>query len=276
MSSKFFLLWVILIFLVSCSKKNEVLYEPSKQINPYETYKEGYEAFLNRDFFFAEKKFSEAELNFESVELAAKSSIMASFSLYSINFYEEALENLKNFIKKYPLDKNNIYANYLEAVIYFEQIEDEKKDLKPLLQAQKKINFFLEKYPNIDYATDLRFKKNFIDNQLAAKELYIARYYISLQKWVPAVNRLKVIIEKYEKTIFIEEALHRLVEIYYNLGLEKEAESYAKILGYNYNSSQWFEMTYKVLNKNYEIVSNKKAPEKKNNRLFKKIIDTIK
>ena len=237
-----FTLIITLIFLISCSKKDDSIYQPSEIINPYTVYKEGFEAFQNNDFFFAEKKFSEAELNFKSIELAAKSSIMASFSLYSINFYEEALENLNNFKKKYPLDSHVIYANYLEAIIYFEQISDEKKDLEPLIKAQEKINFFLKNYPNSDYATDLGFKKNFIENQLAAKELFIARYYMSLKKWVPAIKRLKNIVEKYENTIFIEEAFHRLVEIYYKIGLEKEAETYAKILGYNYNSSEWFEM----------------------------------
>ena len=161
---------------------------------------------------------------------------MSSFSLYGINLYDEAVENLERYLKTYPADNNVMYANYLLAVIYFEQINDEKKDLKPLLKANDKIEFFIEKYPNTDYATDLMFKKDLIINQLAAKELFIAKYYISIQKWVPAINRLKIIVEKYDKTIFIEEALHRLVEIHYHLGLENEAKKYANILGYNYNS----------------------------------------
>jgi len=276
MLSRIFLLCIIFIFLISCLKKEKPSYQPSEKINPYEIYEEGLEAFQERDFFYAEKKFSEAELNFELIELSAKSSIMASFSLYSINFYQEALENLQNYMKKYPLDKNYIYAKYLEAIIYFEQIGDEKKDLKPLLQSQEKINLFIKNYPDTDYATDLKFKRNFIENQLAAKELYIARYYMSLQKWVPAVKRLRIIVEKYNSTIFIEEALHRLVEVYYNIGLEDEAEKYAKILGYNYNSSKWFEMSYKVFNKDYEFALKKKIQEKKDKGLIKKIVDGIK
>ena len=146
-----------------------------------------------------------------------------------------------------------------------------KKDLKPLLKANDKIEFFIEKYPNTDYATDLMFKKDLIINQLAAKELFIAKYYISIQKWVPAINRLKIIVEKYDKTIFIEEALHRLVEIHYHLGLENEAKKYANILGYNYNSGEWFEQSYKLLNKNYEI----KKVIKNDDGLFKKILKKI-
>ena len=181
------------------------------------------------DFFFANKKFTEAELNFEIEELAAKSSIMASFFIYGINFYDEALENLERFIKTYPADKKYNYAHYLIAIIHYERISDEKKDISPLLLATQKIDFFLKKYPNTEYAIDLKFKKDLTINQLAAKELYVAKYYISVKKWVPAINRLKNIVEKYDKTIFVEEALHRLVEINYHLGLVNEAKRYAKV-----------------------------------------------
>ncbi|RPG96249.1 MAG: outer membrane protein assembly factor BamD, partial [Candidatus Pelagibacter sp. TMED165] len=167
-----------------------------------------------------------------------------------------------------------MYAHYLMALIYYEQIQDEKKDLQPLLNAKEKINFFLKKYPETDYSTDLKFKKDLIQNQLAAKEMYIAKYYISVQKWVPAINRLKIITDDYQETIFIEEALHRLVEIYYYLGLQEEAKQYARILGYNYNSSEWFKQSYKILNKDYEIASKKSSKKEKN--FFKDIIEKIK
>ena len=268
---------IIILFLIalsSCSKKQEeIIYQPLEKTNPYELYKEGLASFEKNDFFFANKKFSEAELNFEQTEFAAKSAIMSIFSLYGLNFYEEANENLDRYFKTYPADKNIIYAHFLQAVIYFEQISDEKKDLKPLLQANKKIDFFLKNYPNTEYAIDLRFKKDLIQNQIAAKELYVAKYYISIKKWVPAIQRLKIIVNKYNKTIFIEEALHRLVEIHYHLGLENEAKKYANILGYNYNSSEWFEQSYKILNKNYEFTNNKVI--KKDDSWYKKIIKKI-
>ena len=271
-------LLIILFFifpLVSCSK-DKVIYEPSSKVDPYLLYKEGMEAFKKNDYFFANKKFSEAEINFEIVELSAKSAIMSSYALYGINFYAEALENLERYLKKYPADRNVMYAHYLIAIIYFEQITDEKKDLEPLLLADEQINFFLKKFPNSDYAIDLKFKKGLIQNQLAAKELFVARFYVSTQKWIPAINRLKIIVDKYNQTVFIEEALHRLVEIHYYLGLTNEAKKYASILGYNYNSSQWFEQSYKVLNKNYKIkkINNKKSKKEKN--FLKKIIDKIK
>ena len=276
MLSRILLVISITLIIYSCSKENTI-YSPTDKINPYTLYKEGLESFEKNDFFFASKKFSEAELNFDKVELAAKSAIMSSFSLYGINFYDDAIENLDRYLKTYPSDKNVIYAHYLIAIIYFEQISDEKKDLKPLLEASKKIDYFLKKYPDSDYAIDLKFKNDLIQNQLAAKELFVAKHYIYTQKWVPAISRLKIIIERYEETIFVEEALHRLVEIHYHLGLENEAKEYAKILGYNYNSSEWFQQSYKILNKNYVFKSNKNNDKniKKEKNIFKKIIEMI-
>ena len=265
---------IIFSFLVlSCSKDKKIVYEPSAKVDAFAIYEEGLKAFELNDFFYASKKFSEAELNFENIDLAAKSAIMSSFSLYGINFYTEALENLNRYLKKYPADRNVIYAHYLIAIIYFEQISDEKKDLKPLIKADNKIDFFLKSYPNSEYAMDLRFKKDLIQNQLAAKELFVARFYISTKKWVPAINRLKVIVKDYDQTIFIEEALHRLVEINFHLGLEEEAKKYANILGYNYNSSEWFEQSYKILNKDYKMRDLAKSKKEKGfiERILKKI-----
>ena len=275
---KRYILFLLLIFTFQSCSKDQEIYNPTNKLDPYVLYKDGLEAFERNQFFFAEKKFSEAELNFEIVELSAKSAIMSSFALYGMNFYDQALENLNRYLKTYPSDKNIIYAHYLIAIIYYEQISDEKKDFDPLLKANEKIDFFLKTYPQTDYAVDLRFKKDLIQNQLAAKELFIAKYYISIQKWVPAINRLIVITKKYDNTIFVEEALHRLVEIHYHLGLENEAKKYAKVLGYNYNSSTWFEESYKLFNKEYEFkkgnIDDKKTKKEKN--FIKRILEKIK
>ncbi len=273
MRLKIFILIASIILLISCSKEKPD-YQIKPKVDPYKIYKEAYDAFEKGDYFFAQKKFSEVELSVEKVEVAAKASIMASFSLYSINFYDEALDNLNKYLKKYPANKEAIYAEYLIAIIYFEQIKDETKDAEPINKAKEKIDYFLKKYPNTEYALDLKFKNDLIINQLAAKELYVAKYYISVQKWIPAINRLKVILEKYDQTIFIEEALYRLVEINYFIGLKKEAEKYASILGYNYNSSEWHEQSYKILNKDYKIL--KKNKNEKENNLIKKIMSKIK
>ena len=264
----------ISLILLSCSsKKDKLIYKPSEKVDPYLLYQEGLNAFEGNDYSYASKKFSEAELNFENVELAAKSAIMAAYSLYGINFYEESLKNLENYLKIYPADRNVIYAHFLIAVIYFEQISDEKKDINPLLKAKNKIRFFLNKYPNTDYAIDLKFKKDLINNQLASKEMYIAKYYIATQKWIPAINRLKVIVNDFSETVFIEEALHRLVEVYYRIGLTEEAKAAAAILGYNYNSSEWYTQSYKILDKTYKLP--KKSKTQKNDGLIKRTIKRI-
>ncbi len=270
---RFISILVMTLLLISCSK-DKVIYEPTKRSDPYKIYMEAYEAFEKNDFFFASKKFSEAELNFKDPSLAAKSSIMSSFALYSINFYGEAIESLNRFIKTYPADKNVIYAHYLSSLIYFEQIAGEKYDLKPLLEAEKRFDFFLKKYPESEYAIDLKFKKDLLMNQFAAKELYAANYYIKVQKWIPAINRLKLIINKYDKTIFVEEALHRLVEIHYHIGLENDAKKYANILGYNYNSSEWYKQSYKILNRDYKISKKTKSNDEKG--ILNKILKVIK
>ena len=272
----FFKIFLLCLFLASCGNKDSKI-QVSNQKDPYLIYNEGLKAFEDNDYFFASKKFSEAELNFEKIELAAKSAIMSSYCLYNINFYNEALEVIERYETIYPSNKNMIYAQYLKAIIYYEQISDEKRDLKPLLLAKKQIEFFLSKYPNTDYAIDLGFKKDLIQNQLAAKELFVAKFYISTQKWIPAINRLKIVISDYEETIFVEEALHRLVEVYYNLGLISEAEKTAKILGYNYNSSEWYENSYSLLNKDYkkEKILLEKKSKKYDRGLVKKTIDKI-
>ena len=265
---------ILIIFLsISCSKKEPELKIPANKENSFKIYKEAVKAMNDGNYFFASKKFSEAEIILPQIEFSAKAALMSSFCLYSINFYPEATANLERFINQYPTDKNVAYAHYLIALTLYEQILDEKKDIKPLTDSKEKINFFLQNYPDTEYALDLKFKLDLVNNQLAAKEMYIAKYYITTQKWIPAINRLKVIINDYSKTVFIEEALHRLVEVYYRVGLTDEAKSSAAILGYNYNSSEWYEQTYKILNKSYKF--RKKSEIKKDDGLIKRTIKKI-
>ena len=246
---------------------------PASQDRSVEIYQEGVDAMEKNDLLFASKKFSEAESILPTIEFSAKASLMSSYCLYLINFYPEATANLERYITQYPADKNIPYAHYLIAIILYEQILDEKKDIDPLIKSKKKIDFFLINFPNTEFAIDLKFKKDLIINQLAAKELYIAKYYITTQKWIPAVNRLKTIVNDYSETVFIEEALHRLVEVYYRVGLTEEAKAAAAILGYNYNSSEWYAQSYKIINKNYKI--QKKIKPKKDDGLIKRTIKKI-
>ena len=265
--------FLVIFLITSCSKEEPELNIPKTKDKSFEIYKEAVDAMDAGDYLFASKKFSEAEVVLPKIEFAAKASLMSSYCLYIINFYPEAIKSLERFIKQYPADKNIGYAHYLISITFYEQILDEKKDIEPLLKTKKKIQYFLQNFPNTEYAQDLKFKLDLVNNQLAAKEMYIAKYYITTQKWIPAINRLKVIVNDFSETVFIEEALHRLVEVYYRIGLIEEAKASAVLLGYNYNSSEWYEQTYKILNKSYKLL--KKSEIKKNDGLIKRTIKKI-
>ncbi len=261
---KVFLILLLSVFLLlACSKKNntEIVSEPTEKEMVVAIYAEGVDALKKGDAFYAAKKFKEAESLLPQSEWAAKASLMASYAEYSRNAFSNSIFGLERHIANYPADKNIPYAHYLIAICYYEQILDEKKDLQPLVQAKEKFEFIMLTYPETDYATDARFKLDLIIDQLAAKEMSIARYYMKTEKWIPALNRLKIVVEKYDKTVFVEEALHRLVEVYYKIGLVEEAKQAAAILGYNYQSGTWYERSYKVFNKKYKTKKIKKTKE---------------
>ena len=265
----------LITFLLSCGGPKldeQAIKPPTTNEEAIKIYQEGLDGMLEGNYLYASRKFSEAEGMLPQIDWASKSALMSSYCLYNINFYQEAVLNLERFIRIYPASPYISYAHYLIAISYYEQILDEDKDIQPLLVSKKKIEVYLERFPDTDYAIDLKFKLDLVMNQLAAKELLIARYYIKNEKWIPAINRLKIIVEKYDKTIFIEEALHRLVEIYYKIGLENEAKSAAALLGYNYNSSEWYERSYKILNKNYKPIQ---IDKKKDTSLIKRTIKKI-
>jgi len=261
---KVFLILLLSVFLLlACSKKDntEIVSEPTEKEMVVAIYAEAVDALKKGDAFYAAKKFKEAESLLPQSEWAAKASLMASYAEYSRNAFSNSIFGLERYIANYPADKKIPYAHYLIAVCYYEQILDEKKDLQPLMKAKEKFEFIILNYPETDYAIDARFKLDLIVDQLAAKEMSIARYYMKTEKWIPALNRLKTVVEKYDKTIFIEEALHRLVEVYYKIGLVEEAKQAAAILGYNYQSGKWYERSYKVFNKKYKTKKVKKEKE---------------
>ena len=275
---KFFLIF-FLIFLNSCSgekKEISVIKEKNQELEIASTYKEAFKALEEGDPYFASKKFLEAELLFPQSKWAAKSALMASYSYYLQNYYTEALYNLERFLKIYPKNKNIPYAHYLIAMCYYELIEDEKRDSEPLVNSKKKFEFILKEYPNTDFGMDSKFKLDLINDILASKEMYLGRHYIKKEKWIAAMNRFKYVIDKYDRTIFVEEALHRLVEINYKIGLLDESQKYANILGYNYLSSEWYKKTYKIFDKNYADNLKKRDKDKKKKGVinkFRKLFD---
>ena len=268
---KFFLILIIIVFF-GCGKDKEnklIIKEQNLETQMISAYKEGLDFLDKDDGLSAAKKFNEAELLFPQSEWAPKSALMAAYSYYAYNYYGDSIYELEQFIKKYPKDERISYANFLLAMCYYQSIVDETKDLEPLLKARDKFIYVVENYPNTDFAMDAKFKLDLIREILASKEMYLGNYYIQKEKWIAAINRFKTVINDYETTIYVEEALHRLVELHYKIGLENEAKKYANLLGYNYLSSEWYKSTYKIFNKEYKLAKPEKR-KKESNFLIKK------
>ena len=276
---KLFLVIILILFTFSCSKEEKkisTINEKNIELQIFESYRKGLEELEGGDALFAAKKFNEVEIMFPQSEWAPKSTLMAAYAYYSQQYYFDAIEELKIFIKKYPRHENIDYANYLMGIVFYEQIVDEKKDLKSIILAKEKLTYVVMEFPNTDYALDAKFKIDLINNILASKEMYLGRYYFQKKKWIPAINRFKKIIDDYETTIYTQEALHRLVEVHYVLGLQDEAEKYAFLLGYNYQSSEWYKKSYAVFDKMYQENIKKNRVDKKENiikRTFKSLIN---
>ena len=271
MSKHIIFLFIYIIFIVSCSKDkskvDQVLLEQDVEAEMILAYKEGMKQLEEGDALYASRKFDEAEILFPQSIWATKASLMSAYALYSQNYYDDAIFNLERHIKNYPKDKDLVYAHYLIAICYFEQLYDEKKDLKPLVKAREKFEHILKKYPNTDYAIDAKWKMGLIVDQMAAKEMYIGRYYMKMEKWIAAINRFKFVVKYYDTTVYIEEALHRLVEIYYKIGLVEDAQKIAATLGYNYGSGEWYKNSYRIFNKSYKTA---KITEKKKDSFIRK------
>ena len=261
-----FILLLLLVIFASCSKekiKESVIKEKSLDGQVLEAYTGGLESLRGGDVLFAAKKFNEAEMLFPQSQWAPKSALMAAYSYYSQDYLDDAIAELERFLRVYPFSKNTDYAIYLLANSHYEKIVDEKKDLQSILLAKENFNKIIKKFPSTEYALDSEFKIDLINDILASKEMYIGRYYFDRKKWIPAINRFRTVIDEFDTTIYVEEALHRLVELHYIIGLTNEAEKYAQILGYNYKSSRWYEKSYAVFNKSYEKNIIKKEKKKK-------------
>ena len=278
MSKHIIFLFIYIIFIVSCSKDkskvDQVLLEQDVEAEMILAYKEGMKELEEGDALYASRKFDEAEILFPQSIWATKASLMSAYALYSQNYYDDAIFNLERHIKNYPKDKDLVYAHYLIAICYFEQLYDERKDLKPLVKAREKFEHILKKYPNTDYAIDAKWKMGLIVDQMAAKEMYIGRYYMKMEKWIAAINRFKFVVKYYDTTVYIEEALHRLVEIYYKIGLVEDAQKVAATLGYNYGSGEWYKNSYRIFNKSYKTAKiTKKKKDSFIRKKFKKLFE---
>lgn len=275
---KFFLSILLLLFLVSCSEKEEkisLIKEDNLEMQMIEAYNEGLKEFNQGDIFFAAKKFNEVELLYPQSSWAPRSTLMAAYAYYSQMYFTDAIVELERFLDKYKNHTNTDYAYYLLAICHYNLIVDEKKDLGEIIKSKDYFLLLINEFPNTDFAEDATFKLELIQEILASKELYLANYYLEREKWIPAMNRYKKIVNEYDTTIFIEEALYRLVELNYKLGLLNESKKYASLLGYNYRSSEWYERSYKILNTNYEKPKFQ-TNSKKQKSLLKKFKELLK
>ena len=266
------LLFILAILLVSCSKEKKisVIEEENIEAQMIEAFKEGYDELNKGEVIFAAKKFNEAELLYPQSDWAPKAALMAAYAYYSQSYYGDTIFEIERYLKTYPNHNNIDYAHFLLAMCYYETVVDEKRDLEPLLKAKKQFKFIMNNYPNTDFAMDSKFKLDLIYDKLAGKEMYIANHYLKKEKWIPAINRFKNVVENYSTTVYVEEALHRLVEIHYKIGLTQESKKYAKLLGYNYQSSEWYKESYKVFNKEYVIKKKIVKKKRKKGLIFRK------
>jgi outer membrane protein assembly factor BamD len=272
---KYISISLILLLIISCSKKipeKKITVEKEMQLQMIEAYNEGLKELERGDVLFAAKKFNEAEILFPQSDYAPRAALMAAYSYYTQDYYGDAIAELDRFIRVYANHPRNDYAEYLLGLCFYEQIVDEKKDLQSIIDAKITFQNLIKKYPKTDFAIDANYKLDLINDILAAKEIYIGRYYMEKKKWIPAINRFRLIVDEHDTTIYVEEALYRLVEIHYIIGLEDEAKKYANLLGYNYKSSEWYEKSYSIFNKIYAKNKEKNSKNKKGitNSLLKK------
>ena len=266
---------VILIFFLnfnSCTKKDEkisIVEEKSLETQMIDAYNAGLEELEKNDVIYAARKFNEAELLYPQSVWAPRAALMAAYAYFSQLYYDDTILELEKFLQKYKNHPRRDYAYYLLALSHYNLIIDETKDLEEILKAKQYFKIIIKNYPNTEFAIDSEFKLELIQEILASKEMYLARYYVDREKWIPAINRFKTVINDYETTIYVEEALHRLVELHYKLGLVDESKKYASLLGYNYQSSEWYEESFKILNKNYVKTAKKTDPEKERSILQK-------
>ncbi len=274
-----FILIISIVFISACQNNDEkisIIEERDLDLQMIDAYNEGLNLLDDNYPLKAAEKFNEAELLYPQSLWAARSSLMSAYSFYYGSYYVDAIEELNRFKEIYPNHERIVYAYYLMGMCHYEQIADEKKDLGSIVDAQQNFKYVLENYPDSDFALDSQFKLELIQQILASKEMYLAKYYIEKEKWIPAINRYKNVLDKFETTIYVEEALHRLVEIHYKIGLIDESKKYAALLGYNYQSSEWYRESYKIFNKDYQKIIKKRKKQKNKVSTLEKIKSLLK
>ena len=200
-----------------------------------------------KDFVDAAILFEDIERQYPYSKWSNQAQLMTAFCYFKSQMHEESIDALERFIALYPSSKKISYAYYLRALNYFEQIKDVERDQSLTTKSKQAFYEVVNRYPESEFADDAYEKIDIINDRLAAKEIVIARYYQFNHQWISAINRYNKILREYDTSVYTEEALHRLVEIYLSLGLHEEAKNYASTLGFNFPSSDWYIKSYELV-----------------------------
>jgi len=265
-------IFLIFLFVINCSLSDDkvLVPAPKERISLPKLWRYAMDELNEGKAEAAVEKFKMVEKDYSYTEWAPKSLLMMAYVYYEANRCSDTFSILERYVKYYPNSSERIYVEYLKGVCYFEEVSEFSKDQEKTIKAIDQFKLLIKNYPNTEYAENAKYKLDLLYDLMAGKEMYVARYYMDKKKWAASINRLKTIVDKYQTTIYIEEALYRLVEIYHTLGLEEDATKMASILGYNFNSSEWYKKSYLL------VSTNQTAFPKKDRSLldsFKKIFN---
>lgn len=233
---------------MGCSGDKDRKKDLDKDRSVEELYNEAADSFAAGKFKDAVPQFEEVERQHPYSDWAKRAQIMAGYSAYRANQYDDAALILERFAKIYPNNESTPYAYYLRALCYYDQITDVGRDQKRTEEAQQALKDIISRFPESDYARDAKLKLDLTQDHLAGKEMEVGRYYLVRDEYLSAINRFDYVIKNYQTTSHVPEALHRLVESYLLLGVKDEAKKYAAVLGYNYPGSEWYDYSYKLMN----------------------------
>ena len=242
---------ILLYICISCSNNTNSSVNKNKNplSEPETLYKLAKITFDDQNLELAREQFNEINKLFPLSNEAIQSEIMVAFIDYIQMDYNNAILNYKKIINKYPSHKDLDYIYYMIAMCNYEQLQDEALDGYYNDVALKSFNQVINRYPESKYAKDSRQKITLVKSNIAAKHMEIGRFYLSNQKYIAALNRFKIVVEKFSITKFTPEALHRMVEAYYEMGMYEESYNTAALLGYNYPESKWYEYSYNLVEK---------------------------
>ena len=239
-------LLVILLFVTACGSSDDEAV-PKPQVSAEELYNEAAAHMDKKDFKEAAKAFDEVDRQHPSSEWAINAQVMSGYASYRAEDYNAAISTLERFSKLYPNNESTSYAYYLIALCYYKQISDVGRDQKITEEALQALREVVRRFPDSEYARDAKIKIDLTIDHLAGKEMQVGRYYMVRDDYLAAINRFRYVVDNYQTTGHIAEALHRLVECYLKLGVTEEAERYAAVLGHNYPDSTWYRDSYKLL-----------------------------